>query len=111
MGLLQKISWKTRRWNFKIHILNIYLHDGNGSWGIDILTIVSNYYASSLFSIMFRLPNGAEIRNFTLDELDFFFLRSPIHKEYERLSENKLWGVGLSRWDDFKLRILDKIIR
>jgi len=111
MKILQKIAWKTRRWNLKIHFINIYLHDGGDSWGIDILTIVNNYCASSLFSIMFRLPNGGNIKVFVLDEFDLFFLRSPIHKEYERLSESKLWSIGLSRWDNFKLAIFDKMIK
>ena len=32
MGLLQKIAWRTRRWNIKFNLLDIFLHDGDGCW-------------------------------------------------------------------------------
>ena len=36
MGLLQKISWRTRKWNLKINLLDVFIHDGDGCWGITI---------------------------------------------------------------------------
>ena len=36
MGLLEKIAWRTRKWNLKINILDIFIHDGDGLLGFYI---------------------------------------------------------------------------
>jgi hypothetical protein len=89
----------------------VYLHDDCGSWGVDIFTITNHYIASSLFSITWRLPNGTDVRKFTIDDFDFLFLRRPLWKSYDRLSDSKLWGMELTRFAKFKLNILDKIFK
>lgn len=109
--ILQKIAWKTRKWNFKIQLLNIYIHDGDSDWGFDLLTITKNYSPHSLLSFVFRLPNGADVKRFTIDEFDLFFLRVPLWKVYDKLSESKLWAGNLTKLQEFKLKVLDKLFR
>ena len=43
MGLLEKISWRTRRWNYEITLLNVSLHNTHGCWGIEIGTAAINH--------------------------------------------------------------------
>lgn len=111
MKLLNKIAWKTRRWNFKIQFLNIYLHDGDGTWGFDILTILKDYHSYSLLSILFRLPNGADVKELVLDDLDFLFLRSFLYNIYDDLDDRKLWGSQLTPFEEFKLNLLGKLFK
>ena len=66
MGLLQKISWRTRKWNLKINLLDVFIHDGDGCWGITIFEVVKDFRPYSLFSFEFRLPNGAERKIFQI---------------------------------------------
>ena len=109
--LLQNIAWKTRKWNLKIQLLNIYLHDGDDSLGFKLFTITNNYYPHSLLSFIFRLPNGAEVKNFTVDEFDLLFLKKPLWNIYDDLSETKLWAGNLTKSQEFKLKVLDKLFR
>ena len=111
MGLLQKIAWKTRKWNLKVTLLDILIHDGDGSWGINLLDFEYNYRSHSLFCIDFRLPNGADIKNLTIDHFDFLYLRQPLWRAYDNLSETKLWSNNLSTFDEIKLVILEKLFK
>lgn len=111
MGLLQKIAWKTRKWNLKVTLLDILIHDGDGSWGINLLDFGYNYRSHSLFCIDFRLPNGADIKNLTIDHFDFLYLRQPLWRAYDNLSETKLWSNNLSTFDEIKLVILEKLFK
>lgn len=111
MRLLNKIAWKTRGWNFKIQLLNIYLHDGDDAWGFDLLTITKDYYPYSLLSFVFRLPNSAEVSKFTIDEFDLLFLKRPLWNVYDNLSESKLWGGNLTKSQEFKFKVLDKLFK
>jgi hypothetical protein len=111
MKLLNKISWITRRWNYKFQLLNVYLHDGNESWGIDIATFIINHRASSLFSIMLRFPNLTTVKKLTIDEFDIFYLRKPLYDDYDNLSDSKLWGSKLTKFQIFRLSILEKIFK
>jgi len=92
MGLLQKISWKTRRWNFKINLLDIFLHDGNGCWGFTLLEIVKDYNSYSLLAFEFRLPNGADIKKFKVDNFDILFIGGPLKDWEMKLDDRILWG-------------------
>jgi hypothetical protein len=111
MGLLQKISWRTRRWNLAITLFEVLLHDQHGSWGVNILDFKYKFRSHSLFCIDFRLPNGADVREITIDHFDFLYLRTPLWKAYDSLSDRKLWGSNLSKIDTIKLTILDKIFK
>ena len=39
-GLLEKIAWKTRRWNFKYQSFILYLHNDT-TWGFSIVVFKS----------------------------------------------------------------------
>ena len=109
--LLQKIAWKTRRWNLKINLLDIYLHDGDGCWGFSLLNVVKDFRTYSLLSIEFRLPNGAEVKRFTVDNWDILFLSTPLWDWISNLEERKLWGSTLTRWEKFWLNFLNKFYK
>lgn len=109
--LLEKISWKTRRWNFKFHLFNLYLHDGDESWGFNFFTFNVNFRFYSLLSLEFRLPNKTTVKRFVIDDWDFFFINQPLWKRCEDLSERKLWGSKLTRWEKIQLGILERIFK
>ena len=109
--LLEKISWRTRRWNISVSILDIAIHDQNQAWGFDFLRITKDFYSYSLLGFWFRLPNKTTVQKFTIDEIDFLFLRRYFHKLYEDLSERDMWSRNLSAWENFMLSILEKTIR
>ena len=109
--LLQKIAWKTRRWNLKVNLLDIYLHDGDGCWGFTLLEVVKDFRPYSLLSIEFRLPNGAEVKSFTIDNWDFLFLSTPIWKWVSNTDEREMWTGSLNRWDSFWLKTLSKLYK
>lgn len=110
MGLLEKISWRTRKWNLKINLLDIFLHDGDGCWGFTFLEIVHNFESRSLLSFEFRLPNGGSIKQFSIDNWDFLFIRRFLYNYWEKLDDLNMWQGGLSKWDKIKLNILNKIL-
>lgn len=66
MGLLEKIAWRTRKWNLKINILDIFIHDGDGCWGFTFLEVVHNFKTRALLAFEFRLPNGETLNNSVL---------------------------------------------
>lgn len=109
--LLEKISWKTRKWNLKFHLFNLYLHDHDGSWGFNLLAFNYNFQFYSLLSFEFRLPDKTTVRKFTVNDWDFLWLYNPLWEIYDDLSESKLWGAKLSCWDKFRLSILDNIFK
>ena len=109
--ILQKIAWKTRRWNLKINLLDIYLHDGDGCWGFTLFEVVKDFRPYSLLSIEFRLPNGANVKRFVVDNWDFLFLSTPLWKWIEDTDERKLWSSNLTKWEEFWLKNLSKLYR
>jgi len=110
--ILQKISWKTRRINLKIKFLNFYLHDNYGTWGIDLIGIHLNFRNYSLFRFEFRLPNGTDVRKFTVDNWDILFISRFLWKEYDRLSDHYLWSRNdATGWDKIKLNFLEKLFK
>ena len=110
MGLLQKIAWKTRRWNLKINLFDIFLHDGDGCWGFVLFEIVHDFETRSLLAFEFRLPNGGNVKEFTIDNWDFLFVRSYMYKQWAKLDDRKMWSGTLARWDEIKLKVLEKIL-
>ena len=110
MKILQKIAWKTRKWNLKINLFDLFLHDGDGCWGFTLFEIVHNFETRSLLAFEFRLPNGGNVKEFTIDNWDFLFIRSLMYKHWEELDDRKMWSGPLSRWDEMKLKILGKIL-
>jgi hypothetical protein len=111
MGLLQKIAWKTRRWNFKINFLDIYLHDGDHCWGFTFFEIVKDFRPYSLLSIEFRLPNGANVKEFTVDNWDFLFLSTPLFDWTSNLDEAILWGHKPTGLQKIGLAITNRLFK
>lgn len=37
--ILEKIAWKTRKWNTRFNLLELFLHDGDEVWGITFLLL------------------------------------------------------------------------
>ena len=114
--LLQKISWRTRKWNLsclnlEFKLLCISLHDGSACWGFSLFTINKGYRKYSLISFEFRLPNGADRKYFDITDWDILFLHNYLWKQYDDLSDNKLWAGALWWWDETKLKILNKIFK
>ena len=90
--LLTRISWLTRRWGLSVNILSLYLHDNDNSWGFRLFEVKYNFRFYSLLGVDFRLPNGAEVKYFVVDNFDIFFLNRPLTKWAMRYDENKLWS-------------------
>ena len=108
--ILEKISWLTHRWNYKIQLCNIYLHDNHGSWGFSLLTLQKNFVDYSLLAFSFRLPNKTHVQQFTIDDWDILYTSRYLWKMYDTLSDRKMWsGNRLSRWDRFRLNLLSKL--
>ena len=110
--LLERISWKTRRWKIRVNLLDIYLHDHHGTWGFGILNASIGLYEYSLLAFECRLPNKTSVRKFSIDHWDILFLRRPLWKMYDDLSESQLWNPrSLSKLDRFKLRLLNRLFK
>jgi len=106
MGLLQKVSWKTRKWNLQINLLDIYLHDGDGCWGFNLLQIRKNYIVSCLLAFECRLPNGTNVKRFTVDNFDILFLGKPSRTWMENMNESELWGYKKTKSETILYKIL-----
>ena len=111
MGLLQKIAWRTRRWNIKFNLLDIFLHDGDGCWGFTFFEIVKDFRPYSLLSIEFRLPNGADIKYFNVTNWDFLFLSTPLYDWSSGLEEDILWGHKPTVIEKIGLSITNKLYK
>lgn len=109
--ILEKISWKTRRWNIKFDFLEIFLHDGNEIWGFTFFTFIIHYTPYSLFAFEFRLPNKTNIKNFNIVSWDLFFLRQFLYQRYETLSDIKLWSKLNYRWEKIQHHLLSKLFK
>lgn len=108
MGLLQKIGWKTRKWNLKFSLLDVYLHDGDECWGFSFCEISSDYRVYSLLAIEFRLPNGAERQEVQWLNWDFLYLAKPVSNWFYDLQENVMWGYKPNWFEKLCLRIFNK---
>ena len=75
-SILEKVSWKLRRVNFRLVVLSAGYEGGTSSGHFSFLTIVNQYQESSLLSWSFRLPNKTNVRRFVIDRWDFFYLRN-----------------------------------
>lgn len=111
MGLLQKIAWKTRRWNLKINLLEIYLHDGDECWGFSFCEVIKDYRPYSLLAIEFRLPNGGNVKEFTIDNWDFLFLSTPLFDWLSDLEEGILWGHKPTKFEKLVLNIFSRLFK
>lgn len=111
MGLLQKIAWKTRRWNLKINLFDIYLHDGDGCWGFTLFEVVKDFIPHALLSLEFRLPNGGNVKRFTIDNWDFLFISTPFFRWASDLEESIMWGHKPSWTESLLLKVANKLYK
>lgn len=109
MGLLQKIGWKTRRWNLKFNLLDIYLHDGDQCWGFSFCEVVKDYRPYAILSIEFRLPNGAERTKVQITNWDFLYSSTPLYDWYLNLNESITWGYKPTRIERIGIYIATKL--
>lgn len=108
--LLEKISWKTRKWNTLIQLCNIYINDNYHGWGINIFKFNFKLSSYSLFELRFRLPNKTSVQHFTIDDWDLLFIRTPLYKRWEKLDDKWTWSkITFTRWEKKQLNILDKL--
>jgi len=108
-NVLHKIAWKTRRWNLRINLLNIYLHDGDECWGFSICEVVNQYRSYSLLSFEFRLPNRTTVRRFTVDSFDILFIATPLRKWAIDLDDAIMWGRVPTTFQRVLLKIVEKV--
>ena len=92
--ILKRISWLTRRWNLSVNILSLYLHDGDNSWGFRLFEVKNKFYSYTLLGLDFRLPNGAEVKYFVVDNFDIFFLNRPLTKWATKYDDDKMWSYN-----------------
>lgn len=107
--LLEKISWKTRKWNIKFSLFNIYLNDDHKQWGIKILWIFNGVAKYSLLSFIFRLSDKTTINRFVVDEWDFLYLYNYLYEKYEKLDDIRIYGKH-SKIQIIIYKILDRIV-
>lgn len=109
-SILEKISWKTRKWNYSFDLLQIDLHNNHESWGFRVLNFNANFYDHSLLAFYFRLPNKTTVKHFHIDHWDFLYLYRPLYRVYDRLNDRELWNPNsFTKIDKLKLKILDKL--
>jgi hypothetical protein len=111
VGLLQKISWTTRKWNLKFNLLEVYLHDGDACWGFSLCEVIKDHRPYSLLAIEFRLPNGAEQTKVRFTNWDILYLSTPVYDWTCNMHENMIWGYVPSRFEIFCLKITDKMFK
>lgn len=109
-SFLEKISWKTRRWNYEFSLLNLHLHDSQEAWGFSFFEFKNNFVSYSLLGVMFRLPNKTTVKRFTIDDWDLLFMSYYLSKRREDLADKKLWNRNLTKWESIQLSILDRLI-
>lgn len=108
-NILQKIEWKARKWNLKFNLLSIYIHDGDGCWGITIGEVIKDFRPYSLFSFEFRLPNGAERTQLQITNWDLFYISTPMYDWLSKIEEDILWGYEPSRIAKIKHNLIKKL--
>lgn len=107
--LLEKIAWKTRRWNFEFTLFRL-MYKSN-IIEIDLCSFSINFGNYSILSIHFRLPNKTDVKRFVIDRWDIFFIYTFLYKKWEQLDDKALWNKNsMTFLEEFQLKILDKII-
>lgn len=109
--LLKKLSWKTRKWNLRVNILDIFIHDGQSSWGFTLFEVVHKFKSYSLLALEFRLPNGADIRIFSIDHWDFLYLKQPLWRYWSNLDDRRLWSNNLTKFETIAYNTISKLFK
>jgi len=111
MGLLEKISWQTRKWNLKFNLLDVYIHDGDQCWGFSFCEVIKDYVPYSLLAIEFRLPNGAERTKVQWTNWDILFLSTPLFEWASDLEESMLWGYEPTRLQRTAFNLVNRLFK
>jgi hypothetical protein len=111
MGLLEKISWQTRKWNLKFNLLDVYIHDGDQCWGFSFCEVIKDYVPYSLLAIEFRLPNGTERTKIQWTNWDILFLSTPIYDWVGDLEESMLWGYKPTRIQRILFNLANRLFK
>jgi hypothetical protein len=109
--LLEKISWKTRKWNLKIQFFTLYLHDSDGCWGFELLSISNNFIKRSLLRLEFRLPNKTTVKVFHIDSWDILFMSYYLWRRLDNLEDRQMWSRNLSTWEKLQVIVLQKLMK
>jgi hypothetical protein len=108
---LEKISWKFRRINITFSLLHIDWRGGFSYFDFNIFKIMYNLRTYSLFEVTLRFPNKTTVKYFHINSWDILFLSNYLNKLHSSLLDRDLWNrKGLSSWDKFRLKILNKIL-
>ena len=107
--LLEKIAWKTHRWNFEFSLFKLVYK--SNEIGFDFICFTIAFRKYSLISFHFRLPNKTTVRRFVVDSWDFLYLYNFLFTKWENLHDRALWSRNsLSTWEEIQLKILSKIV-
>ena len=95
--ILQKIAWKTNRWNLKFGLFNIYLGGDHDKFGFQIMNIHNGiHWEGSLFEITWAFPTVTHAGELTIDILYLF-------EKWDNwcidMIDRKLWGTKLNWWE------------
>ena len=108
--ILEKLAWKTRRWNFKFQSFTLYLNN-QSTWGFNLMTFSTNLRDYSLLSFEFRLPNKTHVKTLSIDHWDLFYVRNYLSDRWDDLDDRELWSGNLGAWEKIQLSVLDKLFR
>lgn len=108
--LLEKVSWKLYRVNFKFVLFSAKYDGSNSAASFAFFSITKRLRKSSLLAWSFRLPNKTNVKRFVTDRWDFLFLRNYLYGKYDSLIDKDLWSrKGMTRMDRIKFKILRKL--
>jgi hypothetical protein len=110
MGLLQKISWATRKWNFKFNFLEVYLHDGDDCWGFSLCEVIKDYRTYSLLAIEFKLPDAEKQTKVRLINWDIFYISTHLHNWYINIIDNISWGYKPNKIEKIGINIAKRLL-
>lgn len=103
---LQKLAWKTHRWETSFSLLNLYFGGHGDKFGIELLTIENGIkWRGSLFQLTWSFPT---VTHRGLLRIDLFFLYEKWSKWCIELEDRELWGAKLNLWEKINLDIHDK---
>jgi hypothetical protein len=104
--ILQKIAWKTNRWNYKFSLFNIYLGGDHNKFGVQIVNLSAGWrWEGSLLEITWCFPT---VTHRGMLNIDILFLFELWDNWCIDLSDRKLWGSKLNRWESVNLYLNSK---
>jgi len=104
--LLQKMAWKTHRWDTKISLFTVYLGGDHNKFGFKLLNIDKGIrWEGSLFEITWSFPTVTHAGELVID---VFFLYEKWDNWCIDMSDRKLWGSKLNAWERFNYYIHGK---